>query len=563
MNSRFLLDLKMTHTEKYNFWLNQEKLDAKLRKELLDLTKQQIEEAFYKDLDFGTGGLRGIMGAGTNRINLYTIRKATLGFARYIRGAKIEGGVAISYDNRQDSKEFAYQSAMVLAEQGIKSYLFSELRPTPMLSYAVRYFNCAGGIMITASHNPKQYNGYKAYDKTGAQLNLVAAAKVISEIGAIKDPFSINYSDNDLITYIDESFDKIYLNQVREIRVNDLEKTAKIVYSPLHGCGAPIIPKFLAEQGYDIHPYLPQMSIDPTFSKTESSNPEEAIAYEKTIIYAQKIAADIVMVTDPDADRLGIAVKHNKKYHLLTGNQTAAIMLYYLLDEAKKKDLLPTNGFVYTTNVTSQLINTIAESFDCKVITTLTGFKFIGEKAEILKEQGSYLFGCEESYGSLVKDFVRDKDAVQAVFILAEIASFVKLKKLTMIDYLEQIYQKYGYYYEFTQNIMFQGIAGVKKIEAIMDYFRNNPPKIESKLLRSDDVLKGIRIEGEKEMKLDFPTSNVLKYEYEENTWIVFRPSGTEPKIKIYYGTKKQKMVLAKEFIEKINTQILAKINAL
>jgi len=555
---------QMTYIKKYNLWLKQETLDKKLKDELLTLTKDQIKEAFYKDLGFGTGGLRGIMGAGTNRINLYTIRKATLGFARYLKKYKINGAVAISYDNRIDSKEFALQAAMVLAKQEIKSYLFSDLRPTPMLSYAVRHFNCAGGIMITASHNPKEYNGYKAYDKTGAQLNLVDANRVINEIDAIKNPFEIKCIDNSYINYIDNSFDGIYLDEVKKITINDLKKEIKIVYSPLHGCGGPIIPKFLAEQGYNVFAFEPQMTADPLFSNTKSSNPEEESAYEETIKYAKKVDADIIMVTDPDADCLGIAIKHNNEYELITGNQTASIMLYYILSEAKKASVLPSKGFVYTTNVTTKLIDEIAKSFNMEVITTLTGFKFIGEKAEELKDQGTYVFGCEESYGSLVKDFVRDKDAVQAVFMLAEIANFVKLNKETLIDYLEEIYGGFGHYFEFTQNIMLKGVSGVKKIQTIMNYFRNNAPVIENqKLLRIDDVLKGVRTENGSQTKLDYPRTNVFKYEYEKNNWIVFRPSGTEPKIKIYYGTKKNSISEAKGFIENLNNEIIKIIDEL
>ncbi|MFH0767851.1 MAG: phospho-sugar mutase [Bacillota bacterium] len=548
----------------YEFWLNQINLDPDLKAELLQLNEEQIKESFYTDLGFGTGGMRGLMGVGTNRINLYTIRRATLGFARYIKNNHLSGGVAISYDNRKDSKVFAYQAAMVLAQQGIDSYLFEALRPTPMLSFAVRYFHGAGGIMITASHNPKEYNGYKAYDYTGAQLCPHDADLVIAEINHIENPFEIELIDDQHIQYIGSSFDDIYLALVETIRIRDDQKTVKIVYSPLHGAGGPVIPKFIKSQGYDIYPYEPQMIVDPAFSNTKSSNPEEAIAFEDTISYAKKINADIVMITDPDADRLGIAVLHQGKYQLLTGNQTAAIELFYILNEKKKNHSLPNQGYVYTTNVTSKLIDVIAHSFGMHVITTLTGFKFIGQQAEIHKDQGIYMFGCEESYGSLVKDFVRDKDAVQAVFILAEIANFVKLKQMTIIDYLNQIYQTYGYYYEFTKSITLKGMKGLEQINNIMEHFRANPPVIEGiQLVSYDDVLNSMHVQDKKVSKLEFPVSNVLKYDFEEDYWIVFRPSGTEPKIKIYYGTKKQSMEEAKNSIEKLNTIILNEIEAL
>jgi len=549
---------KMEHLKRYNEWKAYESLDEALKKELNELSDDDIKEAFYRDLEFGTGGLRGLMGVGTNRINLYTIRRATLGFANYLLGEKIDGGVAISYDNRKDSRVFAIESAKVLAYCGIKSYVYRNLRPTPMLSYAVRHFDCAGGIMITASHNPKEYNGYKAYDKTGAQLNPHDANRVVEEILKIENIFDVKTLENDLIHYIEDDFDWIYLEDVKKIAVNsDEPRSVKIAYSPLHGTGGPIIPKFLTKMGYDLNIYTPQLMVDPTFSKTRSSNPEEALAFEYSIEYAKEIKADIVMVTDPDADRLGIAVKHNNEFMLLTGNQTAAIELFYLLDEKKKRDLLPKKGFVYTTNVTTDLIPRIAKSYGMDVVTTLTGFKFIGEQAEKNKDVGAYMFGCEESYGSLVLDFVRDKDAVQAVYLLAEISNVMKNRGMTLIDYLEHIYKIYGYYVEYTQSITLKGISGVEKIDKIMEYYRANPPVLhQKKLLYMDDVLKGIHVEDEKETKLDYPTSNVLKYVYENDTWIVFRPSGTEPKIKIYYGTKHKSIADAKAFIDGINQKI-------
>lgn len=548
----------MEHLKRYETWMAYEGLDVELKKELNELSEDQIKEAFYRDLEFGTGGLRGIMGVGTNRINLYTIRRATLGFANYIMDEKISGGVAISYDNRKDSKRFALESAKVLAACGIKSYIYRELRPTPMLSYLVRHFKCAGGIMITASHNPKEYNGYKAYDKTGAQLNPHDADRVVSEILKIDDIFNVKTVDNELIQYIEEDFDWVYLEDVKKIAINKDElRSVKIAYSPLHGAGGPIIPKFLEKMGYDIHVYAPQLMVDPTFSKTRSSNPEEALAFENSIQYAKEIKADIVMITDPDADRLGIAVKHGNEYHLLTGNQTAVIELFYLLDEKKKRDLLPKKGFVYTTNVTTELINRIAESFHMDVVTTLTGFKFIGEQAEKNQRIAPYMFGCEESYGSLILDFVRDKDAVQAVYLLAEISNVLKNRGLTVIDYLEKIYQMYGYYYEFTQSITLKGISGVEKMNKIMEYYRLNPPVLHQKsLIYFDDVYRQVRVENGVSTPLSYPQSNVLKYVYEQDTWIVFRPSGTEPKIKIYYGTKAKSMEDAKIFVEAINTKI-------
>jgi phosphoglucomutase len=554
----------MNYMEKYAFWKSQTQLDKELQEELNHLSESDMKEVFFSDITFGTGGLRGLMGVGTNRINIYVIRKATLGFARYILKNNIEGGVAISYDNRRHSKTFAFESAQVLAAVGIKSYVFESLRPTPMLSFAVRHFQCAGGIMITASHNPKAYNGYKAYDKTGAQLNIEDAEAVIREINAIDNPFEIETKHNELIQIIHRDFDEIYLNLVSQIALNHETKKVNIVYSPLHGTGGAIIPSFLKKHGYEIHPYEPQMIVDPNFSATQSSNPEEAIAYEHTITYAKQIQADLIMVTDPDADRLGIAVKHDGKYQLLSGNQTAAIELYYILTELKKSNRLPANGFVYTTNVTTDLIKVIAQSFGMKVVTTLTGFKFIGEQAEKNKNIGPYLFGCEESYGSLISDFVRDKDAVQAVFMLAEIANHVKLKGLTLIDYLETIYQTYGYYYEYTKNITLPGLSGLEKITEIMNYFRAHPPVIEGlQLIQFDDIIHQMQYIGDVATPLDLPISNVLKYHYQGDTWITFRPSGTEPKIKIYFGTQSSTMAKAVSLIEQLSLKISKEIERL
>ena len=554
----------MSYEKRYQFWLNQKDLDPNLLEELIQLNEEQIEEVFYNDLSFGTGGLRGLMGVGTNRVNVYTIRKATLGFANYLLKNNKIGGVAIAYDNRHYSKEFAKEAAMVLAAKGIKSYLYLNLRPTPMLSFAVRYFKASGGIMITASHNPKTYNGYKAYDETGAQLNPFDAEQVIEEISKIDNPFEIDYVDNNFITYIDEQFDQIYLKEVEKISILDVEKNVKIVYSPLHGTGGPIIPSFLKSKGYDVYPYAPQMIVDPAFSNTLSSNPEEADAYIETIRYAKEIGAEIVMVTDPDADRLGIAVKHENQYELLSGNQTAVIELYYILSQKKNKGLLPKKGFVYKTNVTSDLIEVIAKSYSMTVETTLTGFKFIGEKAEKNLDKGTYVFGAEESYGSLVSDFVRDKDAVQAVYLLAEIGNYCKMNQMTLVDYLNEIYKQYGYYYEYTKSIPFLGLSGLEKINQLMSYYRQTPPKIKGKkLLSYDDIEYGIHVENGVEIELDYPKSNVLKYYYEDHTWIVFRPSGTEPKMKIYFGTKGKSMDEAMSFIQILSEQIKLEIESL
>ncbi|MFU8792943.1 MAG: phospho-sugar mutase [Acholeplasmataceae bacterium] len=552
----------MNYKQTYKFWLKHKKIKPEIKAQLKAMSKQDIKEAFYTDLTFGTGGLRGLMGPGSNRINLYTMRRATEGFARYLEKTYDNNAVAIAHDNRIDSAEFAYEAAMVLAAHGIKTYLYRELRPTPMLSYAVRTFECTGGIMITASHNPKQYNGFKAYDLTGAQLNLEDANQVIAEINAIDDPIGIETVENDYITWIDELFDDKYISEVEKIQINETSKEAKIVFSPLHGTGGTIIPRLLIERGYQVFPYEPQMIADPQFKNTKSSNPEEALSYEMSMLYAKEIDADVIMVTDPDADRLGIAVKHEGDYHLLTGNQTAAIELYYILTQRKKLKTLPKDGFIFSTIVTSKLIKDITEDFGLTYVETLTGFKFIGQKAEELKKTGgTYVFGCEESYGSLIADFVRDKDAVQAVYLLAEIASFLKDQNQTLMDYLNEIYEKYGVYLEHTDTYLLEGISGVEKINQFMAYFRTQSDTFAFDIQAKNDYLTQQRHLSGNITPLDLPQSDVVIYELKDGDWICFRPSGTEPKLKIYYGLKAKTLSDAKKKLTTYQAHIGAVID--
>lgn len=542
----------MTYQDNYKIWLNENALSEKEKQTLLSMDEKEKEESFYQDLSFGTGGIRGILGLGPNRINKYTIQRVTLGFANYLKSEHKLNGVAISYDNRYGSYEFAYEAAKVLAFNGIKSYIYKALRPTPMLSYLVRHFKTSAGIMLTASHNPKEYNGFKAYNDTGAQLSTDESNKVIEEIGKIASPFHIGTLDNDLIHWIGDEIDDIYLNEVEKIAVRHDEKDLKIVYSPLHGTGGTVIPKLLDKTGYTVYSEPNQMKVDPEFSHTKSSNPEDHIAYEKTIELARKKDADVIFVTDPDADRLGVAYKLNDDYHILNGNQTASMMLYYILSEKKQP-----SGIVYTTVVSSHLLKDIAHKYNQKVGETLTGFKFIGEQAE--KNQGKlpYIFGCEESYGSLVSDFVRDKDAVQAVYLLAEILNTLKSRNLTVKDYLDEIYHIFGYYLEDTINLTLKGIEGSKRIIQITDYVR----------------LHGIKIDGfEVKKKIDFskgmvhphdivlPPSNVLKFESDQG-FIIFRPSGTEPKLKIYISVKTTSHAASKQKISDLKTAIMAFIN--
>lgn len=527
----------MNYIQKYQSWLNHPGLEDTLKTELLNMTDAQKEDAFYVDIEFGTGGIRGLMGAGTNRVNVHTIMRATLGFSQYILSLNRHKRVAISYDNRLNSFEFAKRTAGVLAAQGIEVYITKTLRPTPYLSFMVRQFACDGGVMITASHNPKAYNGYKVYDETGCQLVPRIADIVISKIQALDDYFNIPFNeDSELIHWIDASFDSAYIDAVKQIQIESLaQKPLKLVYSPLHGAGGTLIPQLLTDMGFSVYPVAAQMVNDPNFGDTQSSNPEEKLAYEGALKLAKEIDGDLILVTDPDADRLGVMVKHHGKFHFLSGNQTAALTLFYILNRKQAKGILPKNGYVFTTNVTTPLIDKIAKSFNMTVETTLTGFKFIGEKAEAITGKGVYVFGCEESYGSLISDFVRDKDAVQAVYMLSEMANYMHQSGQTLMDLMQTVYDTYGYFMEETLNINLSGIEGKQKIEAIMTYFRNHRLSIKNKeIVQIDDVLEQKTWRKTGIEPLDYPKSNVLKFYYRDGSWVVFRPSGTEPKLKIY-----------------------------
>lgn len=527
----------MNYIQKYQSWLNHSGLEDTLKTELLNMTDAQKEDAFYVDIEFGTGGIRGLMGAGTNRVNVHTIMRATLGFSQYILSLNRHKRVAISYDNRLNSFEFAKRTAGVLAAQGIEVYITKTLRPTPYLSFMVRRFACDGGVMITASHNPKAYNGYKVYDETGCQLVPRLADIVISKIQALDDYFDIPFNEeSELIHWVDASFDSAYITAVKQIQIESLaQKPLKLVYSPLHGAGGTLIPQLLTEMGFSVFSVTAQMVNDPNFSDTQSSNPEEKLAYEGALKLAKAIDGDLILVTDPDADRLGVMVKHHGKFHFLSGNQTAALTLFYILNRKQAKGLLPKNGYVFTTNVTTPLIDKIAKSFNMTVETTLTGFKFIGEKAEAITGKGVYVFGCEESYGSLISDFVRDKDAVQAVYMLSEMANYMHQSGQTLMDLMQTVYDTYGYFMEETLNINLSGIEGKQKIEAIMTYFRHHRLSIKNKeIVQIDDVLEQKTWRKTGIEPLDYPKSNVLKFYYRDGSWVVFRPSGTEPKLKIY-----------------------------
>lgn len=538
--------------ENYNRWMNSPNLDASLKAEMEKMDETAITDAFYTNIEFGTAGMRGVMGAGTNRINIHTIRKATQGFAEYIKEngqEAMDRGIAIGYDNRHNSREFAFDSANVLAKNGIKVYVLESLRPTPELSFLTRYKNCFGGIMITASHNPREYNGYKLYDEKGCQLIPALADAVIAKVNAITDELSVSAETSEeekkKINVVSEEIDKAYFDAVKSIQLNpDVDKNlVKIVFSPEHGTSNIPVRTILGEVGYHVIPVEEQCSPDPDFSNTPTPNPEQEGAYELALKYAEKEAADIILVCDPDADRMGVGVKEGDKYTLLTGNQSGAVLIEYILSQLKEKGLMPEHPVMFNTVVTSDLGEKIAAKYGVETEKTLTGFKFIGEKVAKyeINHAKNYVFGYEESYGSLIKPFVRDKDAQQACLMLAEAACYYKAKGKTLCDVLEDCYKEHGYYKETQTSITLSGMSGAEKIKSIMSTLRSERLKeIAGTPVSSwqdfDTFEEG---NGADVHPLEgFTKSNVLKYFLADGSWIAVRPSGTEPKIKVYYCIK-------------------------
>ena len=542
----------MNYLEKYESWINQKDLDPRIEEELLKMTDQEKKEAFTNDMEFGTGGMRGILGAGTNRLNIYIIRKATYGFGLWLKEQSNNPSVVIAYDNRHYSTEFANETAKVFASMGIRAYVCKELRPTPFLSFAVRELHATGGVMITASHNTKEYNGYKIYDADGCQLVPKYADQVIEKINSITDIFAIETEKNPtLINTVSEDVDNKYIEMVKEISLRNDEKTIKVVYTPLHGTGSVFAPTILRQLGYDVVCVEEQMVHDPDFSSVSSANPENTQAFDKAIELGKQVNADILLANDPDADRLGIAPLHNGKYVLLTGNQTAAVILKYLLENTK---VIPENSYLFTTIVSSTLPAKIATKNGLKVKEVLTGFKFIGEQAKLIEKTGNYFFGYEESYGCLVSDKVRDKDAMQASLIASEACNYYKSQGKTLVDVLYDIYEEYGYFIEGIENIVLKGLDGAEKIKQIMDYFRNTKIDFDGIKIKEDYKLQVV--EGAKKT-IDLPKSNVIKYILEDESWFILRPSGTEPKLKVYFGVKAQTMNLATARLEEIKNRVL------
>ncbi|MED3551362.1 phospho-sugar mutase [Cytobacillus praedii] len=568
-------------------WINFEKLDQDLVSELqkLALDEKKLEDAFYKDLEFGTGGMRGEIGAGTNRMNIYTVRKASAGLAAYIEEAGKEAmkrGVVIAYDSRHMSFEFAMEAAKTLASRGIQTYVFSELRPTPELSFAVRHLQAFAGIVVTASHNPPEYNGYKVYSSDGAQLPPSIADVVISKVNEIENELHIAVHDETklkeqgLIKMVGEEVDSKYIEKLVTISENPAiseEVDLSIVFTPLHGtANKPVRDAFRALNYKNVQVVKEQELPDPEFSTVKSPNPEEKSAFELAIKVGKESNADLLIATDPDADRLGIAVKDQTgEYVLLTGNQTGALLLDYLLSQKKEMHAIPANGVVLKTIVTSELGRKIASSYGIDTIDVLTGFKFIAEKMKEYDATGEYtfLFGYEESYGYLIGDFARDKDAVQAAVLAAEAAAFNKKKGLSLYDALLAIYEQYGYYLEGLRSITLKGKEGAEIIQQTLASFRENPLEAlgSLKVTAVEDYLAGVRTDnmGQKQV-IDLPKSNVIKYIFDDGTWICMRPSGTEPKVKFYFGINspslegsRQKLTtIENEFMKIIDEKIKA-----
>ena len=545
----------MTYQENYQKWINFAELPDYLRQDLENMDEKTKEDAFYTNLEFGTAGMRGLIGAGTNRINIYVVRQATEGLARLIEskgGNEKERGVAIAYDSRHFSPEFAFESAAVLAKHGIKSYVFESLRPTPELSFAVRHLNCFAGIMITASHNPAPFNGYKVYGEDGGQMPPHDADALTTYIRAIDNPFAVEVADveaekaSGLIEVIGESVDSEYLKEVKDVNINpalieEFGKDMKIVYTPLHGTGEMLARRALAQAGFDsVQVVEAQATPDPDFSTVKSPNPESQAAFALAEELGRQVGADVLVATDPDADRVGVEVlQKDGSYLNLSGNQIGAIMAKYILEAHKNAGTLPENAALCKSIVSTDLVTKIAESYGATMFNVLTGFKFIAEKIQEFEEKHNhtYMMGFEESFGYLIKPFVRDKDAIQAVLVVAELAAYYRSRGLTLADGIEEIYKEYGYYAEKTISVTLSGVDGAEQIKAIMAKFRNNAPKEwnTTAITVVEDFKAQTATAADGTVKnLTTPPSDVLKYTLADGSWIAVRPSGTEPKIKYY-----------------------------
>lgn len=572
----------MTYTENFQKWLDFEQLPDYLRQELLSMDEKTKEDAFYTNLEFGTAGMRGYIGAGTNRINIYVVRQATEGLAKLIETKGEEAkkrGVAIAYDSRHFSPEFAFESAQVLAQHGIKSYVFEALRPTPELSFAVRHLNAYAGIMVTASHNPAPFNGYKVYGQDGGQLPPADADALTDFIRAIENPFAVELADLDesksagLIQVIGEDVDIEYLREVKDVNINqdlinNFGKDMKIVYTPLHGTGEMLTRRALAQAGFEsVVVVESQAKADPDFSTVKSPNPESQAAFALAEELGREVDADVLVATDPDADRLGVEIRQpDGSYKNLSGNQIGAIIAKYILEAHKIAGTLPENAALAKSIVSTELVTKIAESYGATMFNVLTGFKFIAEKIQEFEEKHNhtYMFGFEESFGYLIKPFVRDKDAIQAVLLVAEIAAYYRSRGLTLADGIDEIYKEYGYFAEKTISVTLSGVDGAAEIKKIMDKFRENGPKQfnNTDIVLLEDFQKQTATKNDGTISnLTTPPSNVLKYTLADDSWIAVRPSGTEPKIKFYIATVGNDLADAETKIANIEKEITTFVN--
>ena len=542
------------YRQRYERWIKSDVVDELTKEELKNLSDKEIEERFYSDLEFGTGGLRGVMAAGTSRMNIYTVRLATQGLANEIldcEGAK-EKGVVIAFDSRNNSELFARECAKVLCANGIKTYIFDGLRPTPELSFAVRYLGCARGVVITASHNPKEYNGYKVYGEDGAQIEPETAKKIIGYINKtdIFNDIKLRGANEPIV--IGKEVDDAYINAVKKQSFGiNISEDFKVVYTPLHGSGNVLVRRVLDEIGVKNVFVVPEQELpDGSFLTVKSPNPENSEAFTLAIKYAKEQNADIIFGTDPDSDRIGVVVRNSEgDYIVLNGNQTGTILCEYILRNMKKKEILPKKASVVKTIVTTEMVKAVSENYGAELVDVLTGFKFIGEQIKLLEDKGcpeNFIFGLEESYGYLKGSYARDKDAVVAAMLIAEVAAECKTEGITLYERLISLYEKYGYYLEGLETITLKGIDGRKQIDAIMDKFKTKTLPFDVKEVK--DYSKGI--DG-------LPKSDVLKFFLSDGSWFAVRPSGTEPKIKFYFGVKAESREISQRKLDELKMHVM------
>jgi phosphoglucomutase len=564
----------MTWKERIKRWMEHDNLDEQTKESLILLQddEKSAEDAFYQDLVFGTGGMRGEIGPGTNRMNVYTVRKASQGIADYIKQngeQAMARGMVIAYDSRRMSPEFALEAARTFAANGIHTYLYSAPRTTPQLSFSVRYLNAFMGIVITASHNPPEYNGYKVYGEDGAQLNLKDADQVIDYVSRVEDELSIvnDAYDPDLLVTIDEKLDQAYIANALTVQEYSASPISA-VFTPLHGASGATVKRLLEAAGYNGITYVKeQMEPDGEFPTVKSPNPEEASAFEMAQVYGKENGADLLIAVDPDGDRVGIAVWSGSHYELLSGNQTGAILIEYLLRQKQKKGTLPDNGRIFKTIVTSEFGRVIADSYGVDCVDVLTGFKFIGEKLKEndAKKEFEFLFGYEESYGYLIRDFARDKDAVQAVLLLVEAAAHYKTQGQSLHDVLVELYGRFGWYREALVSVTKKGVDGAREIQGLLTGMRENPLQAIAGIpvvsIEDYETQNRIFVDLNTDEKIELPQANVIKYFLKDGSWVCLRPSGTEPKVKYYFGVFADTEQESDEKLELIKESFLDEMN--